>query len=180
MCTCSNSCRRLPNQVVFCLGNSIAFFLLDRLIVFSCFLGTLGVSAFKLVAVLEIPGALANRLVVLKVSFKVHTIRVNPSSTLNLSARPFTKHLHASLLACVGASSFLLTKTPPTRIDVTVRICKDTFSVTSAIFPIALVLTLSVVTHLANAMLAVLTPFTVVFVPVGAVTVDASSLTNSV
>jgi len=84
------------------------------------------------------------------------------------------------LFALVRASAFLIAESPPARVHITVRVRENAFSVTTAILPIALVLPLAIVDHIADSMFTILFPLTIVLVPIASVTIDSSALTYTI
>lgn len=186
-------CVCLPFQLDFLRG---AFFLLSWLLFFfASHFVLLCVCAFKGVSVLEVPGALTVWFVVREGPLVEHTVRVDPLASNYLTVFPLTLHFHAGRLACVGASAFLLTESPPARVDVTIWINEDTLTMAAAILPVALVITdllfwlllvtvllwwSHVVNHLSNAVLEVLLPLAVVDVTLFAIAIGATSITDTV
>ena len=107
---------------------------------------------FESVSVLEVPGTPAHWLIVLKVSFPVEAVRIDPLPGLHLALFPRADQFHACFLKHIGAVALLLAEAPPARINITgLLIGEDTLSVTLTIFPVTMVLTDVVVDHLADA-----------------------------
>ena len=174
-----NARRGVPIQVVlWLLLDRVALrveFLFRRRLILTLLLHLLLKSTLKSVAVAEVPGTFALRLVVGKAALEVDSVGVDPLAGGDLASLPLSTHLHSSLLEDVGAVALLLAVLPPSGVDVTVLVGEHAFAVATAVLPVTMVLTDSAVCHLADATLLVLFPATVVLVALRLVTVDTRS-----
>lgn len=134
----------------------------------------------QFVAILEVPSALSEWLVVFEFALKEKPVWVNPTAPLDFSFLPVTMHLHAGFFENVSALALFVAKTPPAGINVSVRVSENTLSVTAVILPVAMELTSSLVSHLTDAMLGVFMPVSFIFVAVTLVAIDTPTLANSV
>jgi hypothetical protein len=172
---------RLPDQIKLWLSN-IALFVFGRLFlaVFTYFFWLLVIFAVQFVAIFEVPSAFPEWLVVFEFALKEKPVRVNPTAPLDFSLFPVTMHFHASFFENVCALALFVAKTPPAGVNVTVGVSENTLSMTTVILPIAMILTSSLVSHLTDAMLGVFMPISFIFVAITLITVDTSTLANSI
>ena len=154
--------------------------LLVALIVLDWFALHLFIAAPLLVSVRKDPAAFAVRLVIGKAPGEAGSVGHDPVACNNFVVFPVTGQLQIIFRGVVGALALLVSKAPPTGINVARNVGENALSVTVAVFPITLVLSLSIVAHAAKAVSFVLDPATVILVASGSISIATASVSNSV
>ena len=122
----------------------------------------LRVQAFHRVSVLEMPLASSLGHVVVKGTLEVSSVRIQPLAFHHGPRAEGAHELHSSLVEYIGTLSIFVTVLPLSAVDVLVVVNHHSFPVTLAVLPVTVVLPELVVVLLADAVLQVLLPFTLV------------------
>ena len=164
-CRLNNICVRSPCKSELRLGLSTLFgFFSGRFLTLLTLLLGLFIETLQFVAVLEDPLSLAVGLVISKAALIVGTVGVDPSAMNNLALLPLSVDLHARGLIEIGTGTLLLSPLPPARVDITVGVSENALSMSATVFPVAIVFSFAIVDYLANTVLEVLLPFTIILV----------------
>ena len=122
----------------------------------------LRVDALHHVAVGKVPASCSLRLVEPEVALEVGAVRVEPLAVDELSVFEFAHVLLACFEEDVGALAIFLSIGPVARVDVFVEVSHDSLAVPLAVLPVAVVLAHLGIHLLANAVLEVVNPGTLV------------------
>ena len=145
-----------------CSAINVACGLPSKLDFFSINIGTLSLSvhSFYDISVSKVPLSLSFWLIKSEGAFEIGSVRISPLALYKISILEAANILLSSLLEDVSALSVFLSSGPVSRVDVFILVSHDSFAVTLAILPVAVIFTNIFVKLLANTVLLIVCPGT--------------------